>query len=243
MPRTRRYTTRLSRRQRMHNLRAAIAISLVTSLILGAMVYWGLPLFIKFTNWWLDRQFAQQSEAETSLVIPPPPPRLIVPQRTVNQANLTVNGFSEPNATVVIYLNQTPMEQVLVDDKGQFTVNLTLEEGTNQIYAITLDDQNAQSDPSNPVVVVYDSQAPELTIESPADGSEFFGKKQQTVEIKGQVVDASRLLINNRMTVLGTDGRFVSQVKLSQGENNIEIKAIDQAGNETAVKLKLFYFP
>jgi len=64
----------------------------------------------------------------------------------------------------------------------------------------------------------------------------------QTVTIEGTVNEEARIWINERLVIVD-QGVFRNSYRLSQGSQDIVIKAVDQAGNETETTLTLSYQP
>jgi len=235
------YSTRLSRKQKSKNLRIALLMSLLTALFLGALVYYGVPLFIKAAGWWGDVQFAD-STIENDDRIAPPPPRVIIPTKVTNQTDIDIKGFAEPGSTVKIFINCTERKQITTENNGQFLASeVKLSSGDNSVYATATDDAGNISQQSGESTITYDNQPPQLVIESPTNNKQFYGSDQQNVEIVGQTDPDTRVWINERLVIMGTEGRFVSSIRLKDGSQDITIRAVDAAGNETTKILTLSY--
>src|SRR5699024_8476303 len=86
--------------------------------------------------------------------------------------------------------------------------------------------------------VTLDTEAPELTIESPSDG-EMTNRETATVE--GTVSDANldTVTVNGQETAVD-DGEFSQRIMLDEGENVIEVVATDLAGNATTETITIF---
>jgi RHS repeat-associated protein len=81
--------------------------------------------------------------------------------------------------------------------------------------------------------VIRDTQAPVLTVNSPADGAVTGGT---TINVSGTVSDATTTTVNTNGTPLTvTNGTFAGDVPLSPGQNVLTTSATDLAGNTTAV--------
>ena len=54
---------------------------------------------------------------------------------------------------------------------------------------------------------------------------------------------ARRILANGFLANVGSDGKYEVTIALSEGENTIEVKAIDSAGNTSVAKIKVDFHP
>ncbi|MEH7113937.1 S8 family serine peptidase [Neobacillus niacini] len=147
-----------------------------------------------------------------------------------NVAQVTVEGKAAPTTTVHIYNHGEEIATVEATDKGTFAAKVTLEDGENSLTAKASTLQGI-TDASAPVAVVFDQQAPELSITSPSDASKM---NKETVTVTGTVVDDYL----NSVTVNGTsarveDGIYSARIILDEGTNTIKVTANDLAGNTT----------
>lgn len=116
---------------------------------------------------------------------------------------------------------------------GQFTGTASLDEGTN-IIRVTATNQAGTSGDSGPVRVTRDTQAPQVRIIQPLDGTPFQGSP---IFISGTVTDANlpdSVTLNVAGSVrklLLSDGQFQAWSELIEGPNQIVVSAVDLAGN------------
>ena len=93
-------------------------------------------------------------------------------------------------------------------------------------------------------LVIFDNKPLELTITSPKDGTELFGKNNQVVDIQGESSKPdSQVIINNSFVIVGKDGSFLHRLQLQNGSNEIKVVASDKAGNSAETKITLVYTP
>ena len=129
----------------------------------------------------------------------------------------------------------------LSDESGFYQATLSLEDGDNLIK-VRAKDKAGNESISKPINVIYDFKVPELVIESPTDGQEFFGLQRQTISVKGEVSESDAdLRINNTFVRFDREGLFNYKVKLNEGENEIKVVASDKAGNVVEKVLKVSY--
>jgi hypothetical protein len=74
----------------------------------------------------------------------------------------------------------------------------------------------------------------------PVDGTVT---RNAAVKVKGEAPPEAVVTVNDDILVVGSDGRFESDVSLEQGPNVIEIIASDVNGNEVSFELGVTYEP
>jgi RHS repeat-associated protein len=146
-----------------------------------------------------------------------------------NQANIVVSGTLTDASTTTLTVNGSP---VTVGTGGAFTTQVVLAEGINTLTVIAKDTANNQSTVTR--MVIRDTQAPILTIQTPTEGQIT---NQQTINVSGMVTDASStiLTVNGSLVQIGANDVFSTQVVLTEGSNTITIMATDAAGNKTTI--------
>ncbi len=90
--------------------------------------------------------------------------------QVTNQAAQTVTGSAEPGSRVVVGQNGASAGSVTANDAGQFSIDVTLVDGTNTFVARTTDLAGNTSPNSAAFDVHLDATAPEGQIVSPPDG-------------------------------------------------------------------------
>ncbi|PAV27583.1 hypothetical protein CIL05_21410, partial [Virgibacillus profundi] len=123
----------------------------------------------------------------------------------INEADITVEGTASPTTTVQLLNNGEEVGSVEVGEEGNFTIPTELTEGENALTAVSLLDGTPTGE-SAPVTVTLDTEAPELTIDNPADGDET---NRETVTVEGTVSDANLdyVEVNGREAAV-TDGSY-----------------------------------
>jgi uncharacterized delta-60 repeat protein len=95
-------------------------------------------------------------------------------------SGLTITGAAEPNATVILFRGTTELGRAVANGSGQFTLDVSLPQGTHAIVARALDGAGNLGPASTPLNLTVDTGAPMLEIVSPAladgliDASEAF---------------------------------------------------------------------
>lgn len=219
--------------------RRAVIFGFLTVILGVSIVIWGIPLFINLVTFFGDVKSRKEKTEETD-VVPPLVPRLSYIPEATNSAKLTISGFTEPKAKVIINFNDEQID-TQADDEGNFLVaKLLLEQGSNTLSLLAEDESGNQSEKGDFLEIIYDTQPPEITIEKPID-NEVFDK--QTVDVIGKSELESRVLVDGHVVILGKEGGFIGKVTLKEGGNEIIIVAQDKAGNQTEKKIRVNYLP
>lgn len=161
---------------------------------------------------------------------------------TGNDAPL-VGGDAETGAIVELFVDGNSVGQTTAGSPWQISTG-ELSQGTYEITATAEDLAGNLSGPSAPLVITVDLTAPEVTIESPADGTTV----NDNVTIEGNAsdsltdVDFLEARVNGGTffnVPLAPDGSFQFDTQLpldgsADGSHVIEVRATDLAGNVSA---------
>jgi len=237
----RRHYSRLESVEAKRNLTKAIRFFLLTIISIGFFAYFGIFITTKIAGFFVNINKSGQA-IDKSDTIPPPPPTFDNLPDATNKSSIEISGNSEEGSTVVISLNSTKIE-ALTDNRGVFTTKINLTKGQNSLSALARDKSGNISQNTPVFQIVYDNEIPVIEISSPSIGANFYGKKQQTVKIAGRTEPDADLTINDRIVLVNDDGIFSYDYQLNQGENNLNFKAVDKAGNENQSSLKLYFTP
>ena len=146
-----------------------------------------------------------------------------------NTPQLTISGTLSETATVA--LNGLSFPSV----EESFSTFTTLVEGENSLTVSAVD--LAGNSGSASVVVTLDTIAPQISITSPGAGSI---RNSSEVTVNGSVSEVVELVTVNGLPVQLAGMTFTSALlTLPDGENSIEIVAVDHAGNRGTATLLL----
>ena len=146
-----------------------------------------------------------------------------------NQATVLVTGsLNEPGTLTINTMDVT------VQADNSFSQSVTLTEGANAIVITAKD--GLQNTATKTVNVTLDSQAPVITINSPADGSTL---NQSVTAIVGSLNEPADLTINGAAVTLGAGNTFNYPTTLAAGPNTFTLVATDGVGNQSTVTLNL----
>jgi len=237
----RRPYSRLARTEERKNKRQAVFFAFLTIAALVILFVFGLPTIARFAALLTDlKQSSQPIEKEDTT--PPAPPQIDVLPEATNEQSIKISGSAEPATTLRFDLNGKERE-ILVDSEGKFSFSFNLRLGENRISTKAVDSAGNESQETQNITVLYDTEEPTLELLTPADGSDFYAAKQRQVVIKGQTEPGVSLTINDRFVVVEDDGAFAFATTLSEGPNEFNVKSKDAAGNETEEKLTLNFSP
>jgi hypothetical protein len=212
---------------------------LLSIIFVGVMIKWGIPFMIDTIS---GPQKSPSIMGEKDIIPPQQPIFSALPEAT-NSADLSIEGFTEPDAFVELMVNEVASGTIRANESGLFKFNVSLKQGDNNIQ-VSAEDLSGNKSQSVVARVMYDNSALELTVDSPKDGSEYFGRANQTVNVTGKVnKEGCEVLVNNSFALVDKSGSFAYRLMLSDGENTVKVIAIDKAGNRDELELKLKFNP
>lgn len=231
-------TQRLAGREEKDVIKRIFILSVVSLLIIVLFFTTGIPFLGKFADL-VDLVFKNnKQDAATATIVVQTPIIDALPKFT-NNSSVVISGFSNNAARVEIFLNGQKAADATVDS-GRFKYeDLKLKDGDNEITAKAFDGGNHSSDFSEAVNISFSSKEPTLNISSPTDGQEFSGNNR--IKVSGQTQKDTQVFANGFLANVSVDGKFDVIIPLMDGENNVEIKAVDEAGNTKTVTVKVTF--
>ena len=233
--------SRLQSVEEKRNLRNTIFFTVLTIAAIFLLVFVGIPLFGKLTVFVSDLRGGSKAISKNDTT-PPAPPRFNYFSAFTNQQTTNISGSSEAGATIKLIFNGKPQE-VLTDKDGNFNFSLQLTDGNNTFSAIAVDASGNQSQKSKDNNITFDNKPPALTVNSPPDGSNFFGSNQRQVTIQGITEVGCQMIINDRIISVDDNGNFQYTTTLNDGANPFAVKSTDQASNTTEKDITLNFTP
>lgn len=235
----REYRSRLAEVEEKKSVRSALIFGGLTLLIIIFGIIFGIPLFSKFIGLFTKNSATSQTNGNATILLAPTLSQL--PEFT-NQQSIVVKGSAKVGSTVKIFFGDSS-NQISADDSGNFATNVTLKKGKNNIYAKVVDNGGNESPDSVHYTVTFTNDPPKLTVTSPSDGQSFFGDKQKTLSVQGQVDQNITVTVNDRIAIVDSTGKFSINYDLQQGENELKVVAKDLAGNKKEIDLKVTFNP
>jgi hypothetical protein len=231
--------SRLASVEERRNIKSTIIFISLTIVTIVLLFFVGIPILGRFTAFISD--LGKSNKPITTLdTTPPAPPKFNTFSDFTNQENVSIAGTAEPGATVNLTFNGVE-KNTLSDTGGNFSFSQKLNEGENHFSAVAVDSSGNESQRTKDLVITFDKKAPDLTIDSPGDGSQFFGSKQRQVTIVGTTESTAGVTINDRIISVDDNGKFQYTTTLNDGENKFTVKSTDQAGNVTEKSLTLTF--
>jgi len=231
-----RISSRLANKQKKELTKQSIVLFILAILIAIIFFVVVLPSAVRLFFEVLDKQTVIEQDSG----LPPQRPIVAAVPEFTNQAELEISGYSQPNSTVKVLLNHQEYTQEEIDEDSTFSISIKLNQGANQIAVFAIDTNEQESQQQN-FQVILDTEPPPIKIGFPEDGQRFELKENQTVVIEGESEPKARVFINGRVTIADSEGFFSQRYYLSEGENLLEFKAVDEAGNESETTITVHY--
>ena len=226
---------RLAKREEKNLVKRIFYLSTLSILLAIFIFTLGIPILSKFadlTGGLLGGVDGDNKAKDTTLTAP-----IIdsLPEAT-NSAKLAVGGFAGEAEAVKIYLGDSVVGETK-PEAGKFEYRgVSLKNGENRISA-KASFSGRDSDFSNIEIVIYDEDEPKLEIETPVEGQTV--SVNNRVRVIGQTDKDSQVYANGFLGSTDLEGKFEVTVPLVEGENTIEVKAIDEAGNSISKSVKV----
>lgn len=179
-----------------------------------------------------------EQSVSTKYQLPAPTLTVTAVQSPTKMLNFALTGTVDIGATVLVTNTGTALSgsAVVTDTRWSYTVALV--EGIN---SITVEAQKPFSDKAKlTTAITLDTIPPVLTVSALSNGSYTSTKVQN---IAGNVSDAGAVsvLVNNLPAELATNNTFSVPFSLQNGENAINVVAIDAAGNQIMNTRKIIF--
>ena len=211
---------------------------LLSVVFVVVMFKWGLPLFMD-----LVAGNGAQRINESKDIIPPQSPIISALPEATNSARVVIEGFTEKGAQIELLVNDMVEKISVAGETGAFVFESILISGQNRVQLRAKDEAGNES-MSEVSLVTFDNKPIELVISSPKDGSEYFGKTNQVIDILGEIDKPNgQVTINNSFVHIDKTGAFTHRFVLSGGVNVIKVVASDKAGNFVEKTFNLVYTP
>lgn len=157
------------------------------------------------------------------------PPTLTIdapaPNAITRDATTAVSGTVTDQTATKVTVNGG----VTVRSGSAYSATASLVEGSNTILVRAVDAAGNATDSTR--TIIRDSEAPVITIETPAADRTL--TNADSIDVAGGVTDRTAITVNIGGFVTATDanGHFARRIALDAGTNFITVSATDQAGN------------
>lgn len=174
-------------------------------------------------------------------VLAPNAPRFDFIPAATKESTLSVKGFAESGANIKLFVNGPEKGNLNADFEGRFDFeNIPLIDGRNTLFAKAYDKTGNESAVSQTVTVTVDHKEPEIVILSPKIG-DTVKNLDKRILVKGKVNEKATVSINDRLAILKPDFSFEILIGVDEGDVEIKVVAIDEAGNKKEEKFKVKY--
>lgn len=219
--------------------RKNIFLSVVGIIIILFLLFkFGIGILVNFSLFLTgskDNQSLQNSKKIDFLAAP----TLNPVTSATNSAKIVISGRSSKETTIELFVNGALQDEIETDKDGNFAFTPDLESGTNEIKArATKNDK--KSDFSVTFTVTYTNSAPLLEVTSPTEG-QTYKKDQNTANVQGKTDQGVNVTVNGFWAVIDETNNFSYNLPLQNGDNEIKIVAIDQAGNKSEKTVRVNY--
>jgi len=224
--------------------RRTIILSLIGIIIVLFLLFrYGIDMLVSFSTFISGSNNSQSLPGNSNQINYIAPPILNPLISATNSAQIVISGTASKGQTINLYINNIQTDQIQADKNGGFVFTETLKNGDNQINT-KAENNGKQSDFSNTSDVVYKNSPPTLNVSSPSDG-QTFNKNQigtgNTIVVTGNTDSGVSVTVNGFWAVVDDSNNFSYTLPLQNGDNQIKVIAIDQAGNKTEKDLKVNY--
>ena len=226
---------RLARHEEKRVIKRIFTLSIFSIIIIAILFTLGIPTLGKFADL-LDKVFKKggQPTAQSAIISPP---RFDNLPKYINQDSAALPGFATGASKVELWLNGEQMDTAeVVDSRFEFK-DIKFVEGDNKVKVRASDTLGNTSDFSAEETITLDAVAPTLTITSPVEGQTFEGNNR--IKVHGTTDRDAQVYANGFLANVDSSGNFEVGVPLTEGENTIEVQALDEAGNTKAVTTKV----
>ncbi len=231
--------SRLSRRLEQQSKKNLFFSVLGIILVLFILIKFGMPLLINFTLFISGFKNGDEPKNEIRTFIPPPILNPIT--SATSSAYVVISGFAAPSQNIELYINDNLIDKAIIGEDGTFSFRETISEGENIIKAKAIID-NKESDFSKSIFITLRNKSPNLDVVSPTNGQSF-SKDQNIIDVQGSTNPDVKVTINGFWAITDINGNFSYRLSLQNGENNIKVIGIDEAGNMAEKELKVTYNP
>lgn len=160
-----------------------------------------------------------------------------IPSAT-NSAKIIVSGSSTGFEILEFYINNSKVRELntLSNSFAEEIGDLKL--GQNEVYLKAKTKDGKKTKETQKFEVLYNNQKPKLDISEPVSP---FKTSKQDIKIAGSTDKEVYIKINDLPVVVNSEGNFLTNISLKEGDNAVVIVASDNAGNTETKTLTISY--
>ena len=228
---------KLAKKEERQIIKRIFILSVFSLILIFVLLTVGIPTLGKLADF-LGSVFRSDNEviSESSVITPP---KLDTLPPATNERKIKVGGFAPAGNSVEVYLNEEKVDEVGISE-GKFEVlDIALQDGENRLRVKALDDSGNVSDFSQEAVVILDTGEPFLEVSSPSESQTF--ERDNRIKVEGKTEKDAQVFANGFLANVDFEGNFEVSIPLYEGDSEIEIKALDEAGNSKIIKVKVSF--
>lgn len=145
-----------------------------------------------------------------------------------NKNSISFEAQLNDTYSLIMMSNGAETQRTGMLSAGSYTEEIPLSEGNNDLLVYVVDGNGNMR--STTYSVILDSIKPALTLNMEYDGAKTYN---DVCYIEGTIKDYDTFTINEVVPVVSGDGSFKAEYRLNDGNNVLNIRATDIAGNET----------
>ncbi len=230
-------SSRFIKKEQKKLARQTVYLSLLSVVTLLVFVFLIVPQVVRLFFSVLD----SDTGLEVTDKIPPQPPALSAPPTATSSAMVLLHGYGEANSDVVVILNGSEDATISTSEAGEFSHELLLEDGENEVSLYGKDAAGNESVTTKAYSILVDTEAPTIDLEAPTNDQVIELKKNQLTTVKGKTEPKSKVFVNGRLTLADEEGIFSTTHQLNEGTNEITVRVLDLAGNSTEQKISVTF--
>ncbi|HXK52529.1 hypothetical protein H6802_03995 [Candidatus Nomurabacteria bacterium] len=216
--------------------RTILAVIGIPVLVIAIMAFFGPTVASIFGFVSIDRWTKAPGDT-----IAPTVPGFRSPPGSVKDTKITLNGFGEPGSVIKLFINGPEKQSTVVGNDGTFTFqDVELINGKNTLFLKAQDQAGNESEASERVEITVDTIEPKIEITAP-EKDKTVKNLNERVLIQGKISEKATIRINDRLAVQKPDLTFEFILGVKQGEVEVTVEAVDEAGNKKEEKLKFTY--
>ncbi len=234
------YRNNIPSRRQTHFRNQMIGLGIGIVLVVVYLAVFGLNSIIQFSVW-VGNLVSGNANSQTVQTQEDFYGALFVDDlpRATNSAEIIVSGNSSNFETLIFKINNKTVKTQKVGNQDNFSETIgDLKEGDNTIQVVAKSTQSKEERESDPETVIYKKTKPKLTVSEPANDSTV---KSQEVLFKGETDEEVSIEVDGAPAVTTATGTWESRVRLKEGDNTIIVVAVDEAGNEEKIEVKVKY--
>lgn len=228
-------SSRLAKKEQKMAVRQTIMFLAAAAILMVVFFFIVLPLMARLVTGPVQ---VNKDETKRPLAVP----AISAPVPATNSGTLKLNGFAQPKQEVVLLLNNAEHTRQKTDDAdGKFSIDVPLETGMNTIKAYVTTEDGNESPVSQEYTVEFDNSVPTIELTNVTEGQSFVGKNNQNMSLEGKTEPRAKLYVKGRLFNADDEGMFRATVRLENGQNEIDLRVVDAAGNQTEQKLTVSF--